>query len=132
MIGSSPPVDAAITGTVAAATSSNESSSSCAGPVVIVRQGAGAGISAPGCSLASCEGSQITSRVALPVSRSAIAGGAKAVNSGTYTAPSRQIAITATSNSRLLPISVATRSPLPMPSRARPAAKRSDSARSAP
>ena len=60
----------------------------------MTRHGASAGISSPGSSFARCESSHTTASVRLVSIRSAIAGGAKAVNSGTCTAPSRQMAST--------------------------------------
>ena len=73
-----------------------------------------------------------TTLALLPFRRKEIAGGAKAVNRGTWTAPSRQIPIRVIRYSRLLPISVATRLPEVTPSALRTAANRSDSSRSSP
>ena len=64
--------------------------------------------------------------------RSSMAGGAKAVNSGTWIAPRRQIPSRATTSSADLPISTATASPWPTPSSSSAAANFVDSARSSP
>jgi hypothetical protein len=68
-----------------------------------------------GVSLSLCPASQNTTLQPLAVKRSEIAAGANAVNSGTCTAPNRQMAKTLTRWVRLLPISVAMRSPARSP-----------------
>jgi putative CocE/NonD family hydrolase len=57
---------------------------------------------------------------------------AKAVNSGTYTAPIRHVPSSTVTRSMLLPISVGTRSPRPTPSLIRTPANRSERSRSSP
>ena len=75
-------------------------------PATTIRHGASAGRSSPGSSFDRCPSSQTTAFVPLAIIRSAIAGGAKAVKSGTWTAPSLQIASTVSTYSTLLPIKV--------------------------
>jgi hypothetical protein len=89
------------------------------------------GLAAPS-SLARCPESVTTTLAALPSSRIAIAGGANAVNSGTWTAPSRQIPTTVARYAALLSMSVATASPADTPSSVSPAATRSERSRSSP
>ncbi len=69
------------------------------------------GMSSPGASLPTWSPSATTTRAPLACNRKAMAGGANAVNSGTWTAPRRQIPSSATTRSADLPISVATWSP---------------------
>lgn len=97
-----------------------------------MRQGGSAGMPPTGSSLARWSSSATTTLAPLPASRNAIAGGANAVNSGTCTAPRRQMPSSATTSSADLPISVATASPGPTPRPASPAANLADNSLSSP
>ncbi len=72
------------------------SPSAASPPTWTTVHGASAGMSSPGASLARWPASQSTTLAWLPSSRIAMAGGANAVNSGTSTAPARQMPSTAT------------------------------------
>jgi hypothetical protein len=86
----------------------------------------------PSGTFATWAASATTTLASAPDSREATASDAKAVNSGTYTAPARQVPSSTVTRSTLLPISVATRSPRPTPSSARTPANRSERSRSSP
>ena len=89
-------------------------------------------VQAPSGTLAVCAASATTSFTPALCRRERTASAAKAVNSGTYTAPIRQVPSSTVTRSALLPISVATRSPRPTPSPVRTPANRSERSRSSP
>lgn len=109
---------------------SSRTSSVVDGPATTTRHGAGEGALSSCVILWSWSASQITSLASLARSLWVIAGGAKAVNNGTWIAPRRQIPRSATTSSADLPINVATWSPGPMPSSDSAAANFVDCSRS--